>query len=162
MNDAQRALVETVRMFIGVHEEGNNHGAAVERFQKAVDGKALGEPWCMCFVQFCVKEVEQRMAVRSNIFRSESCIETWNKSPILMRRTKPEPGSIAIWRRSGTVCFGHTGIVVSISTPEVYQTVEGNTSRGHGIEREGDGVYLKERSVRGTNLFLPLGFIQPF
>lgn len=160
--EARNELLDIARRFIGVQETGANRGEMVERFQREVDGKACGEPWCMCFVQFCVAETTRRTKVRSNLFRSESCMEVWNKTPVLMRRTKPEPGHIIIWRRSGTLVQGHTGIVVGITSPAVYQTVEGNTSRGFGIEREGEGVYLKERTMQGTQLFTPLGFLQPF
>lgn len=161
--DPRKTLIEIARRFVGVHEdEQDNTGEMVERFQKEVDGKAQGEPWCMAFVQFCVAETTRKTGIRSNLYRSESCMETWNKSPVLMRRTKPEPGNIIIWRRSGTVVLGHAGIVVGISSPAVYQTIEGNTSRGFGIEREGDGVYLKKRTLTGTQIFIPVGFLQPF
>lgn len=162
MTDPRRLLVEVARRFVGIHEEGgDNKGPDVERFQKAVDGKAAGEPWCMSFVQFCVLEVERRTGVKSNLFRSEHCLTVWNKSPKLMRRKRPEPGLIVIWNRVGTT-LGHTGIVTAIKSPDVYGCVEGNTSKGFGIEREGDGVYEKLRTWRGTQLFLPVGYLQPF
>ncbi len=162
MNDAKSLLISIARSFVGTVEEGgDNMGKMVEEFQKAVDGKACGEPWCMCFVQFCIKQVEQTMALRSNIYRSESCLETWEKSPPLLRRTKPEPGAIAIFNRFGTR-LGHTGIVTSVRSPEVYATVEGNTTDGKDIEREGDGVFEKYRSIRPTGVFRTLGWIQPF
>lgn len=155
-------LINVARCFLGVHEEGgDNRGPMVERFQAAVNGKPNGEPWCMAFVQFCVQEVERSMGLRSNIFRSESCWEVWQKSPKLMRRTKPSPGYIIIWNRLGTL-LGHTGIISGMRSPEVMMTIEGNTSPGFGIEREGDGVYEKLRGLRGTMLFVPLGYLQVF
>lgn len=162
MKDPTKALLDTAKSFLGVHEEGgNNHGAMVEEFQRAVDGKAAGEPWCMCFVQYCIREAERLSIVHSRIYRSESCLDVWEKSPANMRLTKPEPGAIAIWNRVGTR-QGHTGIVVAIRSPEVYITIEGNTTNGQEIEREGAGVWLKYRSVRATRLFRPMGWIRPF
>lgn len=160
--DPRKTLVDVARRFIGVHEEGgDNHGPMVERFQKEVDGKAQGEPWCMCFVQYCVAQVGRETGVWSNLYRGESCLQVWERSPIFMRRMKPEPGMIIIWKRAGKL-EGHAGVVVGIVSPTVFQTVEGNTTRGFGIEREGEGVYLKERTISGTQLFLPVGFLQPF
>lgn len=162
MTEPRQLLIEIARRFVGVHEVGgDNKGPDVERFQRAVDGKAVGEPWCMAFVQFCVADVERRTGVKSNLFRSEHCLTVWNHSPVLMRRARPEPGLIVIWNRVGTG-LGHTGIISAIKSPEVYASVEGNTSRGFGIEREGDGVFEKLRTFQGTGLFKPVGYLQPF
>lgn len=162
MIDPRRMLVDVAHRFVGIQEQGgDNKGPEVERFQRAVDGKAAGEPWCMAFVQFCVAEVEARTGVKSNLFRSEHCMTVWNKSPQLMRRKRPEPGLIVIWSRVNTA-FGHTGIVTRQKSPEVYETIEGNTSKGFGIEREGDGVFVKLRTINGTQLFRPVGYLQPF
>lgn len=154
-------LVETAKSYIGIHEEGAaNHGAQVEEFQKAVDGKAQGEPWCMAFVQFCVKKASKQDV----LFDSEHCMTAWFKSPICARydatETKVAPGFIAIWRHEGT-SNGHTGIVVSVTKDEIL-TVEGNTSGGPGVEREGDGVYLRPRSRSGSGKMRLIGFIDPF
>ena len=45
-----RLLVWSARLWVGMTEVGgNNRGQVVERFQRAVDGKASGEPWCAAF-----------------------------------------------------------------------------------------------------------------
>lgn len=154
-------LVQVAESYVGTREVGNNGGPAVTEFQKAVDGKAEGEPWCMCFVQFCVKETERITGVKSNLFRSEHCLTVWNNTPKTMRRPDPAPGYIVIWRRHGST-LGHTGIVVGIRNREVMITVEGNTTDGQDIEREGDGVFRKPRRIMGNQLFQLVGFLAPF
>jgi hypothetical protein len=40
---------------------------------------------------------------------------------------------------------GHVGIVVGVNSDGSILTVEGNTSPGDVVQREGDGVWLKQR-----------------
>ena len=58
-----RLLIFEARRWVGMTEiGGNNRGQVVEMFQRAVDGKASGEPWCAAFVFFCVGMVESMAA----------------------------------------------------------------------------------------------------
>jgi hypothetical protein len=47
-------LVEFAKKYVGTKEDPkkDNSGELIVLFQKAVDGKAQGEPWCMAFTQF--------------------------------------------------------------------------------------------------------------
>jgi len=57
-------LVEEALKWVGTMEKGgDNKGPEVEEFQKAVDGKAQKEPWCMAYVQFCIKKVEEKLSL---------------------------------------------------------------------------------------------------
>ena len=74
-------------------------------------------------------------------------LTTWNKSSQL-RLEKPLKGSICIWQKyenGKATTSGHTGIVVDVHDDGSVFVVEGNTAPrpDGGIEREGDGVYLK-------------------
>ncbi len=154
-------LVNIARQYVGIHEVGPNAGPEVEKFQLAVDGKAQGESWCMAFVQFCIMELERRVARRSNIFHSEHCLTVWNKSPLELRRTKPEPGYIVIWRHGNTTS-GHTGIVTNVIDNIRFETIEGNTSDSNLVDRNGDGVYEKVRHLTHTGSMQVVGFLVPF
>lgn len=159
---AQILLVETAQSFVGVHESGSdNHGPEVEKFQAAVDGKAQGEPWCLCFVMYCVAHVEAALPIKSRLFRTEHCLTAWNRTPEDLRVPDAERGAIVLWQRQSSFA-GHAGIVVGKRSPEVFLTVEGNTTDGKDIEREGDGVFQKYRRLHGNGIFRRLGFIQPF
>lgn len=157
-------LIEVAKRYEGTHEVGgDNLGPQVEEFQRAVDSVASREPWCMCFVQHCVKETESMTGRRSLIFRSESVMQTWRNSPIALRRGGPYPGFIVLWQHGKTE-MGHCGILTLVpSDLKSFESIEGNTSPGHWIDRNGDGVYLKIRpkpwSIGGMNL---LGFLDPF
>lgn len=160
----RRQLAETAENLIHNTEftATGEENPQVKAFRMCVDGVDSGEPWCMAFVQFCIKQVENKSGiVKSNIFRSERCLSVWEKSEVTMRRPGPEVGFIVIWKRRGKD-EGHTGIVTGVRSPEVFLTVEGNTTSGLGIERQGDGVYAKDRRIEGNALFELVGFICPF
>ena len=124
----------------------------------------------MAFVQFLLKNVDaQYGAVMGEctkethvLERSEHCMTVWNKSPKECRLDKPMPGSVVIWQH-GNTASGHTGIVTGVKlTPEFFTTVEGNTGPGAGVIREGDGVFEKTRSVKGSDKMKVLGFLNPW
>jgi lysozyme len=154
-------LLETARSYIGVREQGgNNRGPQVEEFQRAVDGKAVGEPWCMSFVQHCIKSTEAASKVDSKVFSSEHCLTTWNKSPGELKLSKPERGSLAIWQY-GNSSNGHVGIVDQVNADGTFTTIEGNTSGAVG-DREGDGVFSKTHSTKNSGDRRLVGFLKVF
>jgi CHAP domain len=149
-------IVEEAKKYVGVTEHGGeNRGPEVERFQRAVDGKARGEPWCMAFVQFVTGEVCRRLGVRNPLPQSEHCLTVFYSTVSAYRSEKGSPGFVAIWQH-GKTSAGHTGFVTE---PGVvyFRTIEGNTNSAGS--REGDGVYEKKRlMLSGARLSLR-GFI---
>lgn len=160
MPNLHLALANIATVHIGIKEVGgNNRGKMVEEFQKALDGKAVGEPWCACFVAYCVKQIEAQERVRSKLTLSEHCMTMWRSNPA-RQKAKPFIGAIVIWRKKGSDS-GHTGIVTSFNA-QVFQTVEGNTSDGSGLNRDGDGVYRRSRHLGGVPGFDTMGFLDPW
>ena len=163
-----KLLVYEAKRWIGVKETGgDNMGECVQMFQKAADGIAGKESWCMSFVQFCLKQNDKLcvdiLGARGthNLFVSEHCLTVWNKSPKSCQLNTPVVGSIAIWQM-GNSTAGHAGIVVAAYGDGTFETIEGNTGPGAGVIREGDGVYLKKRSVAGSGSMKLLGFLLPY
>jgi hypothetical protein len=156
-------LIKEAEKCIGVHESGgNNKGPAVERFQKAVDGRAQGEPWCAAFVQFCINEVEAQFGATVVVHRSEHCLTIWAKTPGVHRYKFPKPGFLVIWGYEDSL-NGHIGIVTRVIDDFTIETIEGNTSPDDKtVEREGDGVYRKTRSLKAVGKMKLVGFICPF
>lgn len=157
------ALAWLAESYVGTVETRPNGGPMVERFQKAVDGKAAGEPWCVSFVMFCVMRVDElfaRLGVTSQSHKlppTEWSVGLYRMTPEYLRRTIPRVGDIAVWQKIGSE-NGHAGIVVN---PAEIITVEANTSPGLlGDQREGDGVWMKRRpkgELPGFNLLGYLG-----
>ena len=144
---------------VGIAESGgDNKGHFVEYFQKTY-GDAHGESWCMGFVESVVGFGGAGHGP-SPLFASESCLEVWARSPHDMRTPEAVPGSIIIWQYNKT-WQGHTGVVLS-AMGEIIKTVEGNTSAGPGINRNGDGVYSRGRSKTPVGSLQIVGFLNPF
>lgn len=172
----RRGLAEIAKMFIGVKEVGgNNKGEFVKMFQKAVDGRANGEPWCAAFTSYCIKTTSEVFkkaigssspAFETQLKISESVCNFWFNSPESCRIEKPEVGCLILWRRwsNGKPTWqGHIGIVVEVVDKDLVRTVEGNTSSDGPNERDGDGVFLKNRSItRHYGSLRPLGFLRAF
>lgn len=158
-------LLREALKYLGTRESGgNNHGPEVEMFQRAVDGVASGEPWCMCFVQYCVKVVTNRFGIINKLYRSEHCLTVWNSTPLACRVALDDvqPGDIVIWQH-GSTTSGHTGIIEAVNR-DTYghivslRTVEGNTS--DASMREGDGVYRRVRSPYNNGTMKVRGFLR--
>lgn len=171
-----KMLIDRASTYIGVTEQGkDNCGKQVEEFQRAVDGKASAESWCMGFVQHCLKETlkkveadpELKGKVKQSLFSTEHCLTAWNKTDPKYRLKKPEAGAIVIWqhvKNGKPTASGHTGIVTAVTADgkSSIQTIEGNTGPGGAVVREGDGVYKKVRSQSGSATMKILGYIMPF
>ena len=165
----KRMLVFEAQRWVGLKEVGgNNRGQVVEMFQKAVDGKASGEAWCLAFVQFCIQMVDkeydfvrQMKASKAAVFGTEHCLTLWNKSGEGQKKKSPEVGTIVLWRH-GDTASGHAGVVTEVLQNGQFKTVEGNTGDGAGVVREGDGVFERIRSVNGAGTMKVLGFIHPW
>lgn len=159
--DPHCALANLAITYNGVRESGINKGAIIEEFQKAVDGVAQGEPYCAGAVCFWVKRVDKNHGSKNTLRWSESVVELWEKNPHAQRK-HPAPGLIACFRY-GDTRKGHCGVAFAVNPhADDFNCVEANTTGGPGMEREGDGVFLKKRSVKGTGIFHFLGCLDPW
>lgn len=169
-------LITEASRWIGVSEiGGDNRGQLVEMFQKAVDGKAMREPWCAAFVWFCIKAIDEICdatkipgftSSKSPLFRSEHVLTIWERSPVTHRETNPLPGHLVLWRYfdedGNATTSGHIGIVAEVKPNDgSFQTIEGNTSAtGNLVVREGDVVAYKRRFLSGSRRMKIQGFLR--
>lgn len=159
--DPNDVLVHEAQNWVGTKEVGDNSGPEVERFQRAVNAHPNKEAWCADFVIFCVQQVEEKLGVKSEIYRSELAQDLWFRSPAKMRCLTPSPGNVVVWQHADT-SLGHAGIVEAVAKDGSMTTIEGNTAPGVGIVREGDGVYRRFRTQKGTPAMHVLGFLKVF
>lgn len=171
----KRLLVLEASRWIGVSEVGGeNKGQLVEIFQRAADNKASREPWCLSFVQYCVKhvdmivnEVQQATMPGHELFVTEHCMTMWNETPRECRLEKPEIGALILWqywRDEKPTAAGHVGIIKKILDEDHVLTIEGNTSDpSDEVVREGDGVFSKRRRIRANVGSMRVkGFLAPW
>jgi hypothetical protein len=178
-NDARSLFVFAAQACVGETENGkDNYGTFVELCQKTVDNKAIGESWCMGFIQSIIAYVEEKTKVKSIISADENCLKVWEKTQDSQRvKNYPAVGAIAIWRhpsastkvkRNPTGEFvyegkGHTGIVLEFdpsSTKNTMKTIEGNTPTPAGTGYDGVKINTRNKVTEGD--FEILGFLIPF
>ncbi|MDQ7818832.1 MAG: hypothetical protein RDU14_17525 [Melioribacteraceae bacterium] len=147
--------------FVGVSETtGKNDGPEVEMFLKSV-GRRKGDSWCSAFVSYCltiadVKEPKVRSGLARDFKRSKYVIPA---SEVLRGVKTIPPGSIVGWEKGNTI-FGHIGFVLTDWKKQYGTTIEGNTSSGvKGSQSDGDGVYIRSRSIQPANYFRIMWFI---
>jgi len=166
-------LIETALSFVGKTEKGgDNCGPEVELFQKAVDGKAQRESWCLAFVQYCVKRTDVLYETKNGgpnpaswLYQTEHCMTLWNHMLENARiQSLLHPGALILWQyyKDGkATASGHVGIIKRLIDAHSIETIEGNTGQGTAVEREGDGVYIKTRRVLTPNGSMRVkGFLQ--
>lgn len=146
------AIVAAARGEVGVSEVTKNRAPEIAKYWDATDyptGMQNREPWCAAFVCWCIRQGIKEYGTNPiwplpRTARAFGFDEEWApKSKLAVVKTPTtkdiKPGDVVVFR------FSHVGICVGPVNSNIILTVEGNTN-GEG-EREGDGVYLKTRSV---------------
>jgi hypothetical protein len=173
-------LIHEARKWVGTMESGgDNRGPIVDHFITQTGG-TLGSAWCLSFARFCCDRVDTDSDLiyalsesernHNILFETQSVMELWIKTPTWARWSlKPIPGFVTVWEHfsdAGTATgLGHCGIVSEVvDSGRWFKNIEGNTGpeRGGDINRQGDGVYEKTRSVQGSPRFRILGWVDPW
>lgn len=163
---ARAAGVYVAESSVGIRESGgNNKGPLVELLLRVVDLHG-GDAWCMALQQAILAYVEKKTGLTSPVYASGHCQTVWNKTPTIQRvKISPSAGAICIWRH-GNTSSGHTGLLIEAPEAGTMRLVEGNTEGGisptGAVVRNGGGVYLTKRNVKGTGDMVVVGFLKPF
>lgn len=141
----EQKTLQVAKGFLGVREAtGHNDGTQVNAFQRYVARGAawlLGQPWCVCFVIYCVKKAAGALGVTSRLplTASSSELYRWYLAHGLLL-AKPKPGCVGLVR-GGKTGHEHAFLVHDVDG-ETLVTVEGNW---------GDAVRWNRRRVEGCD-----------
>lgn len=156
------AVVDTAMQEVGEKEvEGPNKGPDVRKYMTAVN-LSDGYPWCSGFVRWAMDQAGRdappvRSAAATDYIIKDSKDATKDATDVLRGTSSVPPGALAIWRR-GDTWRGHIGIVRRWHQ-RCGRTVEGNTSPGEsGPQRDGDGVWARQRCIRPGSYFRIIAF----
>ena len=163
------AHLDSVLTQVGVTERGRNDGPHVRRYLRSV-GLGPGYAWCAALTSWGLGAAgvdgphrRDGTVVRSaGARRFNEATSTVSARLVLRGTHRPPPGAVVTWQR-GSGWQGHSGLVVRddnarVRGPGWYLrcglTVEGNTSSGRaGSQRDGDGVYRRERCIEPGSYF---------
>lgn len=125
-----------------MREHGFNRGPEVEKYQRAGGGRP-GDAWCSWFVSWCLRT--QGVACRAF-----GAAKSWFDQAHTIWRygagKTPQPGDLNGYTWGADhVC--HVELVKSWPPGVSMEAIGGNT-HGHGLSREGDGVFLNWRDKR--------------
>lgn len=185
VEDVPTRHVDTAATYTGMTEQPphSNEGQTVERFLSAV-GLGPGYPYCAAAASAWAKwsrlpapTTEDGTPIRTALatdFLHAKCVI--GVGAVLHGRKRPPPGSLVIWRK-GNSKFGHAGVVTGdeMSPADARtrwhgrcgRTIEANTTapdgatRGTEAQREGGGVWRRERCIRPHSYFKIVAFVPP-
>jgi hypothetical protein len=154
------------REVLSVREDGANSGTFVERYLSAV-GLGAGNPWCMAFVVLRLIKAAHSLSlyIPNEMPRTGSTVlfSNWGKkkswfikrADLELGRARIQEGDIIFYFFAAKGRIAHCGIVVDATSNSNFKTVEGNTSSGltDVVDRDGQGVYMKQRSISSLGLF---------
>lgn len=163
------AHLDSVLTQVGTVERGRNDGPAVRRYLR-VTGLGPGYAWCAALTSWGFEvagapgptDRAGRVIRTAGARRFNEAVGTIPARLVLRGTHRPPPGSVVTWQR-GSGWQGHSGLVVRDDNARVRGrpwylrcglTVEGNTSSGRaGSQRDGDGVYRRERCIEPGSYF---------
>lgn len=142
---------------LGTREATNrNDGVQVEKYLASV-GLGVGNPYCAAIQYYCFSEAARKLNIAQSeipIIKTGSSQKLYDWAEKVGKKSSinPKPNDIIVWR-DGKSYSGHVARVMAVGRGGWVTTIEGNTTSGEkGNQREGGGVYEKQR-----NLFHPLG-----
>lgn len=146
---------------IGIREKGGpNRGPQVERYLRFV-GLGPGYPWCMAFAQQTFDSARARAgAPKGDLVKGAAVRDVYKRSRVkgrlLASVVRVPAGSMMCFMKPNTP-YGHVGIVRTNRLNGKLEVIEGNTGPDGG--RDGDGVYLKVRPIKGYPSLKTEGFL---
>lgn len=172
--DLPSSAAEHGKKFLHIREKtGHNDHPDIDKFLKYL-GLPKGLSWCAAYVLFNWKEASDELNEKQPLPRYGRVAmlkSTCERNPLKYRwitadevrlgSVRLQKGDLPMWA-SGTIrngdFNGHIGMELQQFSPIAFQDIEGNTGSGNtGSQREGNGVYIRTRTIAGGN-FRILGF----
>jgi hypothetical protein len=155
---AMKRLADLLDGHVGLREvDGQNRSAIIDAFN-VLTKAALGSPYCLAGILYCINQVEQEQGVSFDLPLTSHCRTFWNLCRPEIRHQEPQAGDIVIWGYSGTAS-GHAGFVKQVKEYTL-TTIEFNTGPGSDVIREGEGCYEKVRKRTGSSFMKILGYVR--
>lgn len=149
LNTVRKNVVKTAEYYLFVREIKYNRSPEIDSFNIAV-GVPVGSSYCASFAVFVYNKnnvINPNSAYSPNFGKSKDII--W-KPKLKYKINAFElilPGDAVTYYYPNLGRIGHVGIIKKIDKDGYLNVFEGNTSGSGsiGINRDGDGVFLKKR-----------------
>lgn len=177
--DFGEEFIKTAKKYGYVNEtEGPNRSPEIDKFHDYV-GLPYGNPWCLMFVDYVQYDALKpynlkpytKTARVSRLYqfalKNKYLYKVKFDKALLYGAQKAEVGDILIFvsgasKQAMDNFNGHTGFIIREKSPGKFRTIEGNTGPGSaGSQRDGDGVYERNRSIILGSNFRIEALIEP-
>lgn len=143
LNTVRKNVVKTAEYYLFVREIKYNRSPEIDSFNISVK-VPVGSSYCASFAAFVYNKnnvINPNSAYSPNFGKSKDII--WK--PKYKNNVLILPGDAITYYYSNLGRIGHVGIFKKFDKNGYMNVIEGNTSGGIGINRDGDGVFLKKR-----------------
>lgn len=174
----QDLVLVNAEKYLYVRELTNNNDAPEIDMFLAYLGLPKGLSWCATYVVYVHKEAADSLQIKNPLPKyarvatlwemtqeNELRYKTFDAEEVLSGEERLNKADIPIWESNNIKKVknfnGHTGLVRYQISQDKFATIEGNTTPGDkGNQREGGGVYERERKLAIGSSFQVLGFIR--
>jgi len=145
-------VVSIAESYVGVTEiAGANRHPAIDKWNRNVH-VPVGSSYCASFVSFILDTAQVAYPVKRTALAQGMITKRSVTASNIHSTSSDIKGWIVVWKR-GETWMGHTGFV-RYRSGQTFYTIEANTSPDkQGSQREGDGVWKKERHIDPTAYF---------
>lgn len=148
----ENRVIAVANSYVGITEtEGDNRHPEIDKWNENI-GVPVGSSYCASFVSYILDSVDVNYPVKRTALAQDFITNKSIRASNIHTVEQSPKGWILVWKR-GETWMGHTGFVRRKSGTTFY-TIEANTSPGQeGSQREGDGVWSRQRHVDPTAYF---------
>lgn len=174
----QDLVIVNAEKYLYVREKTNTNDAPeIDKFL-AYLGLPKGLSWCAAYICFVHKESADSLQIKNPLPRigrvstlwdlaqeNDLRYKTFDSEEVLSGELKLNKADIPIWESNNLAKVknfnGHTGLILYQKDNNSFKSIEGNTTPNNkGDQREGGGVYERDRTLGIGTKFNVLGFIR--
>ncbi len=153
--------LDTACKYSYVREAKYNRSVEIDTWNRYV-GNPLGASYCGAFVGYSIQKCtapKVRSGLARNYYYKAHDSLRYSAGEVLRGKKQVKAGDLIIWSRGSTI-YGHVGIALYDWNGRSGWTIEGNTSSGRGSQYDGDGVFIRWRTIQPNAYFRIIGFVR--
>ena len=153
--------VDTALKYSYVREIKYNRSPEIDKWNKFV-GNPLGASYCGALAGYSIQKCtapKVKSGLAQHYYRKAPDSLRFSAGDVLRGKYKVKAGDLIIWARGSTI-YGHIAIALYDWEGISGWTIEGNTSSGRGSQYDGDGVFIRWRTIYPYSYFRIIGFVR--
>jgi len=161
LSSSKQKHLDTALKYSYVREKGYNRSAEIDTWNRYV-GNPIGASYCGALAGYSIQKCtapKVRSGLAQNYYRKAPDSLRVSAGLVLRGKYKVKAGDLIIWARGSTI-YGHIGIALYDWNGKSGWTIEGNTSSGRGSQYDGDGVFIRWRTIQPYSYFRIIAIVK--